>query len=310
MNILYISDMPFDPWIKPLHRHCPDADLYEWGKDKIDAADVDYILVWKPTKGVLNNFPNAKAVFNLGAGVDALLQDPDLPKNIPIVRLVDPRLSSSMAEFMIYWVLHFHRGMHTYAQQQRAGEWSAHGQRHTEKRRVGILGLGELGQDAAHALMMLGFENLAGWSRSRKDLPGIESFAGAGELKAFLARTEILVCLLPNTRETQGLLNAKALAQLPKGAFVINSGRGALIVEDDLIEALNTGQVEAAALDVFQTEPLPSDHVFWAMQNVFVTPHIASLTDAQSATKIIAEGIEAIERGDVPHNVVDLKKGY
>ncbi|PCI41404.1 MAG: glyoxylate/hydroxypyruvate reductase A [Rhodospirillaceae bacterium] len=310
MNILYISDMTFDPWVKPLHRYCPDADLFVWGKDEIDAADVDYVLVWKPPAGVLQNFPNAKAIFNLGAGVDALLHDPDLPKDIPIVRLVDPRLSSSMAEFIVYWVLHFHRGMHTYAQQQRAGEWTPHGQGHTEKRRVGILGLGELGQDAAHALLMLGFENIAGWSRSRKELPGIESFAGPAELDDFLARTEILVCLLPGTKETNGLLNAKTLAKLPKGAFVINSGRGSLIVEDDLIEALNTGQIAAAALDVFQTEPLPDDHAFWSMDNVFVTPHIASLTDSESATQIIAEGIEAIEDGDLPENVVDLKKGY
>ncbi|PHS79196.1 MAG: glyoxylate/hydroxypyruvate reductase A [Rhodospirillaceae bacterium] len=310
MNILYISDLPFDPWVKPLHRYLPDADLFVWGNDDIDAADVDYILVWKPPRGVLKNFPNAKAIFNLGAGVDALLQDPDLPTDIPIVRLVDPRLSSSMAEFIVYWVLHFHRGMHTYAQQQRTGDWTPHGQSHTEKRRVGILGLGELGQDAAHALLMLGFENIAGWSRSRKELPSIESFAGAGELDDFLARTEILVCLLPNTQETNGLLNAKTLAKLPEGAFIINSGRGSLLDEDDLIAALKAGHIKAVALDVFQTEPLSSSHAFWKMENVFVTPHIASLTDAESATKIIGEGIEAIEDGDLPHNVVDLKKGY
>jgi len=310
MNILYISVDPIAPWQKPLRRHIPDADIFVWGTDDIDESDVDYILAWNPPKGLLNTFPKAKAIFVLGAGVDALLQDPDLPKSIPIVRLVDPGLTRGMTEHVMYWVLHFHRHMHTYALQQAAHQWIAQTPHNAEKHRVGILGLGELGQDAAHALMMMGFESIAGWSRSRKDLPSIESFAGPDELDAFLARTEILVCLLPQTTETQGLLNADTLAKLPQGAFIINSGRGGLIVEDDLTQALQSGHIQAAALDVFNTEPLPKDHVFWTLDNVFITPHIASITDPACATPVIADGIQAIEHGDLPDNVVDLDKGY
>ena len=297
-------------WLKAVHRFLPDADLFVWGQDDIKAGDVDYILVWNPPHGLLNTFPNAKAIFNLGAGVDALLEDQNLPRHIPIVRLVDPQLSAGMTEHVMYWVLHFHRHMHLYGRQKAQGKWLQHTPTNTQKRAVGILGLGELGQNAAHALMMMGFEDIAGWSRTRKELPGIESFAGDDELDDFLARTEILVCLLPNTTATQGLLNAKTLAVLPKGAFVINAGRGDLIQDDDLIEALTSGAIEAAALDVFRVEPLPQDHVFWTMDNVFITPHVASLTYPSSATKLIADGIDAIENGELPDHVVDLDKGY
>jgi len=310
MNIIYISPIPIKSWRKAVRRLIPEADLYVWGEDAIDPDTVDYVMVWNPPVGVLAKFTKAKAIFNLGAGVDKLLQDPNLPKHIPIVRLVDPRLSSAMTEFVMYWVLHFHRAMHTYGQQQRARQWKQHTPFDTKKRAIGILGLGELGQDAAHALLMMGFENIAGWSRSSKELPGVKSFAGTAALEAFLARTEILLCLLPNTPQTQGLLNVETLGQLPPGAFVINVGRGRLIVEDDLIQALNSGHIQAAALDVFSTEPLPTDHPFWAMDNVFVTPHVASITSPTSATQVIADGIEAIENGHLPENVVDLDQGY
>ena len=215
-----------------------------------------------------------------------------------------------MTEYVVHWVLHFHRDMPTYARQQKACDWTQHDNADTAKRRVGILGLGELGQAAAHALLMLGFESIAGWSRSPKMLPGIESFAGAEELDAFLARTDILVCLLPNTPATLGILNAHTLSTLPKGAFVINGGRGSAVDDAALIEALNSGHLGGAALDVFNTEPLPRDHPYWAMGNVFITPHVASLTTPESATEVIRDGIDAIEHGRTPANVVDRDQGY
>ncbi|MBL4748684.1 MAG: glyoxylate/hydroxypyruvate reductase A [Magnetovibrio sp.] len=310
MKILYISTVPVTAWRKAIRLLIPQADLFVWGEDPVVADEVDYILAWNPAPGVLAQFPNAKAIFNLGAGVDRLLQDSNLPKNIPIVRLVDPLLSSGMTEHMMYWVLHFHRNMHVYCQQKTAARWVQHTPHNTQKRPIGILGLGELGQDVAHALLMMGFENLAGWSLSRKDLPGIESFAGADALEAFLGRTEILLCLLPHTPMTQGLLQANTLAKLPQGAFIINAGRGGLIVENDLIAALTSGHIEAAALDVFKTEPLPEDHAFWTMDNVFITPHVASITYPSSATQVIANGIDAVEHGEPPDNVVDLASGY
>jgi glyoxylate/hydroxypyruvate reductase A len=200
--------------------------------------------------------------------------------------------------------------MHVYARQQKAQQWGQHENADPAKRRIGFLGLGELAQDAAHAVLMLGFESIASWSRTPKDLPGIESFVGAEGLGAFLARTEILVCLLPHTQHTKGLLNAATLAKLPRGAFVINAGRGSLVVETDMIDALKSGHIEAAAFDVFATEPLPQDHPYWTMDNVFITPHIASLTTAASATQVVAKGIQAITEGDLPDNVVNLKTGY
>jgi glyoxylate/hydroxypyruvate reductase A len=229
---------------------------------------------------------------------------------VPIVRLVDPRLAQGMVEYVVHWVLHFHRDIPTYARQQAARTWVQHDNANTAKRRVGILGLGELGQAAAHALLMLGFESIAGWSRTEKELPGIESFSGAGELDAFLARTDILVSLLPDTAQTKGILNADTLGKLPQGAFVVNAGRGSAIIDDALIQALNSNHLSGAALDVFNAEPLAPDHPYWTMENVHITPHIASLTTADSATKVIAEGIEALQNGRMPDNVVDWKQGY
>lgn len=311
MKLLFISPDDPRPWRAAVRRLIPEADdLLVWGEDDVALESIDYALAWKPAPGLLARLPNVKAIFNLGAGVDALLKDATLPRHVPIVRLVDPRLSSGMVEYVAHWVLHFHRDMPTYARQQKARAWVQHDNADTAKRRVGILGLGELGQAAAHALLLLGFESLAGWSRTRKDLPGVESFAGTDELDAFLARCDILVCLLPATQATRGVLNAARLAKLPRGAFVINGGRGSAIVDEDLIAALKSGHVLGAALDVFNTEPLPADHPYWGMDTVFITPHVASLTTPHSATEVIAQGIRALESGGIPDNVVDLEQGY
>lgn len=310
MKLLYISSDDAGLWRRAVIRHLPDAELFVWGEDDVELGAIDYALVWNPELGLLAKLTNVKAIFNLGAGVDALLQDATLPKHVPIVRLVDPRLTSGMMEYIVHWVLHFHRDIPTYARQQKMADWTPHENADTAKRAIGILGLGELGQAAAHALLMLGFDSIAGWSRTHKELPGISSFARADELDAFLSRTEILVSLLPNTQATQGILNKDTLAKLPKGAFIINGGRGSAVIDADLIEALSSGHIQGAALDVFNDEPLRADHPYWAMDNVFITPHVASLTTPDSATQLIAEGIEALEDGHTPSNVVDLDQGY
>jgi len=310
MKLLYICPDNPAPWRAAVHRHFPDAELFVWGEDDVDLGAIDYALVWNPEPGVLATLSNVKAIFNLGAGVDALLKDATLPRTVPIVRLVDPRLASGMMEYIVHWVLHFHRDMPTYARQQVARDWHQHTNADTAMRAVGILGLGELGQAAAHALTLLGFETIAGWSRTHKELPGIKSFAGDGELDAFLDRTEILVCLLPNTQATQGLLNAATLSKLPQGAFIINAGRGSAINDADLILSLESGHIRGAALDVFNDEPLPAHHPYWAMDGVFITPHVASLTTADSAMQVVADGIRALQDGGLPDNVVDLDQGY
>jgi glyoxylate/hydroxypyruvate reductase A len=310
MNLLYVSPDDATPWRAAVAKHLPDATLLVWGEDPVDLNTVDYALTWMPEPGLLARMASLKAIFNLGAGVDALLRDTTVPQGIPIVRLVDPRLSSGMTEYVAHWVLHFHRDMPTYARQQAKRSWVQHENADTRKRRIGFSGLGELGQAAAHTLLMLGFESIAGWSRSEKFLPRVESFVGAEQLDAFLARTEILVSLLPNTAATRGILNKDTLAKLPRGAFIINGGRGSAVVDDDLIQALNSGHLAGAALDVFNTEPLPHDHPYWSMNNVFITPHVASLTTPDSAMCVIAEGINALQRGGTPANLVNLALGY
>ncbi|MCW8914374.1 MAG: glyoxylate/hydroxypyruvate reductase A [Magnetovibrio sp.] len=310
MNVLLIRADETKAWRSALRRHLPEADVYVWGEDDVDKADIDYACVWKPEPGLLATFPNLKGIYNLGAGVDALLQDETLPRDVPLVRLVDPMLSSGMVEYVVHGVLHFHRDMHFYAGQQKAKNWTQHLNANTQKRGVGILGLGELGQDCAHALLMLGFENIAGWSRTEKELPGIQSFAGEDGLNQFLQHSEILVNLLPATKATHRLLNRDTLSKLPKGAFVINAGRGTTVNDDDLIETLNNGQVAAAMLDVFNTEPLPQDHPYWSMNNLILTPHIASLTTPMTAAEIITKGLRDLEDGNTPDNLVDIEQGY
>ncbi len=310
MNLLYVSPDDPAPWRAAADEFMCGANFWVWGEDDFDPADVSYALVWKPPSGVLGALPNVKAIFNLGAGVDALLKDPTLPRDIPIVRQVDPRLTSGMVEYIVHWVLHFHRDMPGYASQQRARAWVQHVNAETAKRRVGILGFGELGAAAARILLRLGFTDLAGWSRTHKDCAGVESFAGESQLKAFLKRTDILVCLLPETDATRGILNGETLADLPRGAFVINAGRGSSVQDDALIAALGAGHIQGAALDVFTVEPLPSAHPYWGLENVFVTPHIASVTTPKSAMAVIVTGIRTLESGGVPDHIVDIRRGY
>lgn len=310
MNIVYISADDVGPWRKALRRHLAEADMFVWGRDEIEKSAMDYALVWKPEPGMLATFTNLKGIFNLGAGVDALLQDASLPQGVPLIRLVDPLLSSGMVEYVVHWVLHFHRDMHVYARQQKNCDWTPHDNATTKKRRIGILGLGELGQDVAHALLMLGFENISGWSRTEKHLPGLSSFAGDDKLEAFLKQNDILINLLPLTADTQGVINTHTLSLLPKGAFFINAGRGATVVDEDLIAALNQGHLAAATLDVFNDEPLPTEHPYWTMDNVFITPHIASLTTPMSSGEVIAKALRDLQDGRTPDNLVDRDQGY
>jgi len=310
MKLLYISPDDPTPWRAAVRRHLPDAELFVWEKDPLDLSLVDYALVWAPPPGILAQLTTVKAIFNLGAGVDAVLQDDTLPRTVPIVRLVDPRLASGMMEYIVHWVLHFHRDMPRYARQNAAHDWCQQPNANSQTRAIGILGLGALGQTAGQALTLLGFKTIAGWSRTRKKLPGIQSFAGPDELNAFLARTEILVCLLPDTPATRDLLKADTLAKLPAGAVLINAGRGSLIKDADLIQALQSGHMAGAALDVFKTEPLAANHPYWDMDTVFITPHIASLTTADSAVQDMASSIRTLESGGLPDHVVDIQQGY
>ncbi|PIW27749.1 MAG: glyoxylate/hydroxypyruvate reductase A [Rhodospirillales bacterium CG15_BIG_FIL_POST_REV_8_21_14_020_66_15] len=292
----------------------PEAGFRVWSADPAtdetgDKAAIDYAVVWKPEPGFLKTLPNLKAVFSMGAGVDHLWNDPELPDGVPLVRLVDRCLTQGMSEYVIYWVIHHHRKMGVYAGWAAEHRWKRLRQADAEQRRVGILGLGELGGDAAAKLVPLHYK-VAGWARTRKDIPGVESFFGRDRLIPFLNRTEILVCLLPLTPDTRGILNAETLAALPEGACVINCARGGHVVDADLIAALDSGHIAGATLDVFHEEPLPAGHPFWSHPKVNVTPHMASLTMPDSSTEWYVENINRMERGLPPLNTVDRTTRY
>jgi glyoxylate/hydroxypyruvate reductase A len=274
-----------------------------------DKAAIDYALVWHPEPGLLASLPNLKLIVSLGAGVDHVLRDPELPARVPILRLVDPYMTQAMSEYVTLQVLRLHRPDVAYRAQQLVAEWREHDQKNAAERSVGILGFGTLGQDAAHKLKAVGLD-VAGWSRSAKDVPGFATYAGAAGLDALLARSEILVSLLPMTPETENLLDARLFARLPRGAGVINAGRGRHLVEADLLAALDTGQISAAVLDVFRDEPLPSDHPFWRHPRIVVTPHVAAETHPPTALPIIAQAIADFEVGRPVANLVDGNRGY
>lgn len=310
MRLLYISPEKPDIWRDEIARQMPDADFRVWPDETGDPAEIDAILCWRPPAGALQGYPNARLIYNLGAGVDVLMADPTAPRDIPVVRLIDPLLTAGMTEYMVYWTLHFHRNFHRFAEQQKDRVWRALPAPSTAGRRVGVLGLGELGCDTARALVRLGFKSVAGWSRTAKNIPGVESFSGPDVLDDFLGRTEILLCLLPLTAETQGIINRAALAALPSGACVINAARGAHVVDEDLLAALDSGHIAGAALDVFNAEPLPEDHPYWSHPRVYVTPHNASLSVPEAAVSEIKANLARLSAGEALSGVVDFARGY
>jgi len=310
MRLLFISEWDkADLWRDALQAELPALEFRLWPDEAEPRDGIDYALVWKPPSGVLRTFPNLKAILSLGAGIDGILCDPELPDGVPVSRLVDRCLTQGMTEYVVYWTIHYHRRLGEYAAEMADGRWRNFLQADTEQRRVGILGLGELGRDSARALRSLNFRVL-GWSRTPKAIDGVECFHGPGGLSDMVSQSEILVCLLPLTAETEGILDHGLFAQLPDGSFLINCVRGGHLVEDDLIPALESGKLAGATLDVFREEPLPADHPFWAHPKVVMTPHMASLTVPSSAAAYIADNIRRVERSEAPLNVIDPEAGY
>lgn len=271
--------------------------------------DIRYALVWRPEPGLLARLPNLKAILVLGAGVDGVLKDSGLPASIPVIRLLGAGMPEPMAEYAMYAVLHFQRHMQAYPGQQRnsvwrripwplAGEWP-----------VGVMGLGVIGSLVASRLAAFGYPT-AGWVRAPRELQGVEVFAGNGKLKDFLARSRVVINVLPLTAETENILDATAFSAMPRGSFVVNIGRGSHLVEADLVAALDSGQLGGAMLDVFREEPLPASHPFWRHPKIVVTPHAAAPTIIAAAEVQVIENIRRLERGEAPQGVVDRKKGY
>lgn len=286
----------------------PGLDLqpYQPGQD---LGGFRYLMMWRPVPGLAAAMPDLRAVFCFGAGVERLLASPELPAHVPLVRMVEPGLTSGMSEYVLWQTLRQHRRIWELEEAQAAGKWAPHWYPAAWDRQVGILGLGELGQAAGRKLLEFGFP-VRGWSRSRKDVAGIPSFAGMDELPAFLDGVDILICLLPLTPETKGILNGGLFAKLKDGASLINAGRGGHLVEDDLLWALESGKLLAASLDVFATEPLPALHPFWGHKRIFITPHNASDTNPVGGLQEIVRQIARDRAGLALEHVADRQRGY
>ena len=295
-------------WQSALARHLPGLEFRVF-PDVGDAREIEVAVVWRPPYGLLARLPNLKLIASLGAGVDHLFADPQLPRGVPLMRLVDPHMTTAMSEYVQLQVLRLHRQDLTYLGQQRAGLWRPLPQPNAAERPVGVLGLGILGAEAAFKLKVLGFE-VAGWSRREKKLPGIACFHGPDGLADMLRDVEILVCLLPLTPTTEGILDARLFSRLPRGAGLVNCARGRHLVEADLLAALDSGQLSAAVLDVFHDEPLPPQHPFWRHQKIVVTPHVAATTNAPTAAAVVAEAIRRLRNGKPIPNRVDWSERY
>ena len=300
-------------WKKRFDEVCKDRGVFLLPDAAIDPADVHYAAVWKPAPGELAAFPNLRVIFNLGAGVDALMADSSLPK-VPLVRVAVNDLTDRMAEYVVLHVLMHHRQEPYLRACQREKRWQPNFQWPASAISVGIMGLGTLGLNAAEVLARIGFR-VAGWSRAPKRIDGIECFHGKEQLGAFLERTDILVCLLPLTVDTRHILKRGLFAKLnrnsPLGAPVlINAGRGGLQNEADILACLDDGTLGAASLDVFTDEPLPADSLLWTHPKIVLTPHNAADTDPDEISKYVARQIERLEAGGALENVVDPARGY
>lgn len=300
-------------WKARFEEVCRDRRVFLLPAAALDPAEVHYAAVWKPIPGELAGFPNLRVIFNLGAGVDALMADKTLP-DVPLVRVCVADLTDRMAEYIALHVLMHHRQEPYLRQSQREKRWAPKYQWPASAISVGIMGLGTLGANAAEVLKRIGFR-VAGWSRSKKRIDGIECFHGEAALETFLRRTDILVCLLPLTADTRHVLNRDVFAKLnrtsPLGAPVlINAGRGGLQNEADILAGLNEGMLGSASLDVFSQEPLPADSPFWTHPKVVLTPHNAADTDPDEISKYVARQIERFEASGELENVVDRKRGY
>ncbi len=307
--LLFASDFDDpEPFREVFARDFPRLDFRVWpAAGRVE--EIEYALVWKIEDGALRRLPNLKAILALGAGVDQILKDPGFPRAVPLYRLLDAGLAAQMSEYAIYGVLDFHRRMGEYRALQARREWRRLEAVHPAERRVGVMGLGVLGADLARKLAVLGFRTL-GWSRTPKSLPGIACHHGEAGLKEFLGACEIVVVLLPLTPQTEGIIDARLLAMLPRGAALINIARGRHVVEKDLLAALDSGQLSHAMLDVFRQEPLPADHPFWRHERIFVTPHVAAQPIAELAMRQILESLRRLEAGQEPEGRVDPAVGY
>lgn len=308
MSILYRSDLPrAAAWASYFAEHAPDLDFRIW-PDAGDLNEVEYLIAWQAPAEFLATLPRLKVLFSSGAGVDHV-DFSAVPKHIPLVRMVEPGIINGMVEYVSLAVLALHRDFFDYVVAQDARVWHPLEVPPASARTIGVMGMGSLGCAVLERLATYGFR-LRGWNRSARELDGVESFAGADQLQPFLDGCDVLICLLPLTPATQGILNRKLFSALPTGAALINVGRGPHLVDADLLEALDSGQLSRAILDVTEPEPLPAEHPFWTHPRVFLTPHVASMTQPESAAPILLENVRRHQRGEPLTDVIDRSRGY
>ncbi|BDB22804.1 glyoxylate/hydroxypyruvate reductase A [Cupriavidus sp. P-10] len=309
---LYVPDGRYDPWIEGFAEALPEAECLTWEGSRDEPAD--YAVVWRPPVEMLRGRTDLKAVFNLGAGVDGILrlrdEAPDaLPAGVPIVRLDDAGMAAQMAEYVTAAVLRYFRKLDAYEAQERAGNWKFLKPHRRADFTIGVMGVGTLGTHIARTLAGFGFP-VRGWSRTARAIEGVSGFYGDAGQAPFLDGLRVLVNVLPLTPQTENILNAGLFARLAQGAYVINVARGQHLVEEDLLAAVQSGQLGGATLDVFRTEPLPADHPFWQEPRITVTPHISALTLREDSIAQIAGKIRALRANQPIAGVVDLQRGY
>lgn len=308
MALLYKADPARAPhWQTLFAEHAPDIEWRAW-PDIGNPEEVEYLAAWQAPDDLTQLLPNLKVLFALSAGVDQLDLS-RLPADLPVVRLLDPGITRGMCEYATWAVLSLHRDMLRYREQQAARRWQAHLLQPAENRRVGVMGLGTQAQQILPTLAPFGFA-LSGWARSVHEIEGVDCFAGQAQLSAFLGQCDILLCVLPLTEQTEGILDRNLFALLPRGAGLVNMGRGGHLVEGDLLEALESGQLGGAILDVLQVEPAAADHPFWDHPQVVLTPHVAAMTQPASAFGVLLENIRRFERGERMVGQIDRNRGY
>lgn len=297
-------------WQRCFADAAPNLEVRWWDDPDVPPERVRYALVWAPEPARLAALPRLRLILSSGAGVEHITRDPDLPRGVPILRNAAPEAAQRMGEYVCLAALSLLRDAPRIARSQAERRWDSFDpERCAWEVRAGVLGLGRMGTRAAAMLAGLGFP-VAGWSRSPKQVPGVESFAGEASFAEFLARTDLLVCLLPETPQTRGLLDATAFARLPRGAWVVNAGRGSQLVLPDLIAALDAGHLAGAALDVFEEEPLPAGDPAWAHPKIIVTSHLAAQASRRARARYFAEAIARFERGERLEELYDAARGY
>lgn len=294
-------------WAELFKKNAPYIDFHVW-PDFGDASQVRFLTVWQPPENISQQFPNLEILFSIGAGVDQI-DFSKIPEHLPVVRMIEPGLTQAMCEYVLWAVLSIHRDMPAYGRQQKRLQWEPKRVWPARSRRIGIMGLGQLGQAVLQQLIPMGFE-CSGWSRSAHEIHAVHCSHGSEMLPSFLSQCDILICLIPLTDNTRGILNAELFGHLPKGASLIHVGRGEHLVAEDLIRSLDCKHLAEAILDVTLPEPLPQNHPLWTHPNVIITPHIASMTQPETAFEVVLKNLQRHANCEELIGLVDRTKGY